>query len=251
MSDDRREHILRVATTIATEEGMAALSVRTVATRAGMGASTLRHYFPSQRDLYDAVAARLFHAQLSDLRIADASIPATDRLVECLGQFLPQDDTRTKELEGWLTLHASAVGAGPGEQGSRLLATLARQGRDRVESWLAILDEQGMLRQTAPRHHTATLLALLDGLCLSLLTPQSTVTAEAAHEILRTVVVQVIVAPATKESTVALLSTQGGPRDPPTCRGPLLRPGPTGRRTTGEVAAGGLADQAPRWVVRS
>ncbi|QTV79795.1 TetR/AcrR family transcriptional regulator [Microbacterium sp. NIBRBAC000506063] len=87
---DRRKQILAAARELAATGGLAAVSVRSVATRAGIGASTLRHYFPTQQELHDAVLGATFDANLRDLRIAETAVSAEDRLVECLWQFLPR-----------------------------------------------------------------------------------------------------------------------------------------------------------------
>ena len=55
MVGDRRGQIVDAAVAIARVEGLPGLSVRRVATAADVGASTLRHYFPTQRELHEAV----------------------------------------------------------------------------------------------------------------------------------------------------------------------------------------------------
>lgn len=167
---------------------MAALSVRAVAARAGIGPSTLRHYFPSQQALYDAVLGQAFDALVEDLRIADTGVPPARRLTECLAQFLPADETHVPELEAWFGAYAAALGPARTEQGVRALHTLSAHARERVGRWLAALEDEGVLDLRDRERTTALLLAVLDGLCLQLLTPGSGATAALAHGLLADVV---------------------------------------------------------------
>ena len=181
---NRRRQIVDAAVELVAEKGVEALSVRGVAVRAGIGASTLRHYFPTQRDLYDEVVGATFDLQLDDLRIHDSTVPAELRLTECLGQFLPENDDQRPQLEGWFGFYISAVGPTRTEQGARLLATFSQRARERVEGWLAILaSEKALPRTDVPRVAT-TALAVINGLCLELLTPQTTQTVSDAHNAL-------------------------------------------------------------------
>ncbi|SFA92093.1 transcriptional regulator, TetR family [Amycolatopsis marina] len=178
---DRRQQILDAATRIVAEGGMSALSVRAVAAAAGIGASTLRYYFPSQRELYDEVVGRSFDDQLSNLRIHDRAIPPAERLLECLLQFLPPSEDQVLHLERWLAFYTSAVGPDRTEQGAALLASFAHRARRRVDAWLAVLQQEDALRHGDRARHGTLLLALIDGLCLELLTPQSPATLESAR----------------------------------------------------------------------
>jgi AcrR family transcriptional regulator len=189
---ERREQILRAAAEIAAEQGMSAVTVRSVALRAGIGASTLRHYFPTQQALYDALVGQLLDAQLDDLRIHDWTVPPAQRLAECLGQFLPATDGSRAELEQWLLLHASSVGPNPSDQARHLLAVLTARGRQRVDAWLEALAAEGVLRHADLRRHAIVLLALLDGLSLSMVTPESTVTVAEAREVLADAITQLV-----------------------------------------------------------
>lgn len=190
--DDRREDILAAAGEVAAERGIAAVSVRAVAARAGIGPSTLRHYFPTQSDLHHALVGRSFHAQLSDLHIADRERDAVERLTECLAQFLPADDAAVRQLEGWLSLYASALGAARAPQGQQLLQSLLQHAYDRVNGWLKVLHEEGVLRPAPQGRHARTLLAVVDGLCLDLLMAAKATSVAEARAILSDVVTRTI-----------------------------------------------------------
>ncbi|QSB13146.1 TetR family transcriptional regulator [Natronosporangium hydrolyticum] len=180
----RREQILRAAGEIATERGMSALSVRAVADRAGIGASTLRHYFPTQRALLDAVAGLTLNAQLSDLRITDRSVPPAERLTECLAQFLPPTDHDRLGLEQWLALYAAALGPERTDQARQLLSAFTAHARHRVDAWFEVLAEEGALPAADLPRHATVLLALIDGLCLQLLTPEPATSLREVRELL-------------------------------------------------------------------
>ncbi|WP_298750267.1 TetR/AcrR family transcriptional regulator [uncultured Serinicoccus sp.] len=170
MSEDRREQIVSAARAIVAEEGLEAVSVRVVARRAGIGASTLRHYFPTQSDLLDELLGPAMDRMVSDLRIEDDRVPPRDRLLECLLQFLPPSliDPRTASL--WLASYAAAVGPNATESGTRTLERLAELARARIDAWLGRLEEEGALlveRGVALR----VALTTLDGICVQLLTP--------------------------------------------------------------------------------
>lgn len=168
---DRRTQIVEAARAIVAEGGVAALSVRSTAARAGIGASTLRHYFPTQQALFDAVVGAAFHDELDDLRIADAGVPAGERLLECVAQFLPPGDEDVPALLSWLTMYTAALGPDRTEQGTRALASLTGLGRQRVHGWLEVLHTEDRLRHPDLPRHTDVLTTYLDGLCLALLAP--------------------------------------------------------------------------------
>lgn len=188
VGEDRRAQILRAAQQVVAERGVAALSVRNVAARAGIGPSTLRHYFPSQHALYDAVLGQAFNAQLDDLRITDTSAPPARRLAECMAQFLPPDETRVPELEAWFAGYAAALGPTRTDQGTRLVHTLSAHARERVGRWLAVLEAEGALAARDRERSTTLLLAVVDGLCLQLLTPGSHATVALTRDILADVI---------------------------------------------------------------
>lgn len=190
---DRREQIVRAARELVAEQGIDALSVRNTAARAGIGASTLRHYFPTQQALYDATISASFNAMLEDLRIADPQVPPGDRLLECLLQFLPPTEAQVHTLLDWLNMYAAALGPERTEQGGRALASLSELGRQRVIRWLEVLRTEGRLRPGDPAGHASLLMVHLDGLCLALLTPGSDTTLARAREQLGAVIRAMVV----------------------------------------------------------
>lgn len=181
---DRREQIVAAAEEIRAEDGWSGVSVRAVARRTGIGASTLRYYFPTQRDLHDALVARSMQAQLGDLRLRDTSVPAPARLTECVGQFLPTPDAGRGEVEALMSTYLAAMGPSATDAGTQLLAAMAGQARERVDSWLEALMAEGAIDELEPAPLVTLLLAVVDGLCLEMVTPASAVTPGRAHELL-------------------------------------------------------------------
>src|SRR5699024_12826505 len=102
----KREDIIAAAIRLAEESqpGEANLSVRAVAKEAGVGPSTLRHYFPTQADLHEAVALRSIDTVINDFSIADSSRAPADRLYDCCDQFLPPHSHLSRQLETWISL---------------------------------------------------------------------------------------------------------------------------------------------------
>ncbi|MDH6182274.1 AcrR family transcriptional regulator [Microbacteriaceae bacterium SG_E_30_P1] len=188
----RRDEIVEAARLVFLEGGASAVTVRSVASRAGIGASTLRHYFPSQRDLHNAVFTAAFDANLHDLRIRDTTVPPRDRLLECLWQFLEAADSTEAALEAWLEGFASMVRQRATPEMRAAWTAFTRQAQVRTVAWLEILDEEGaMLPGTADRH-ARMLLALIDGLAVAMLVPETRPTRDQLRETLGDAVATVV-----------------------------------------------------------
>ena len=190
----RREQILTAAGELASEAGLSALSVRAVARRSGIGASTLRHYFPTQQDLYTAVLQARFDAQLEDRSIGDSTQPAAQRLVDCVSQFLPPADDQVQQLQHWLGMHAAALGPESTTQAHDLLAAFSARANERIGHWLATLAEEGALRHADQDRAHLLLNTVIDGLSLQFLTPGPEISLDAARAVLTDVVTGLIVA---------------------------------------------------------
>lgn len=185
MSDSTRQRILRAATALVHEKGLGALSVRAAAAAAGVGATTLRNYFPSQALLHQAVAAEFVTSTLDDRRIRDSSLPVADRLYECVEQFLPSPRDAQASLEGWLEYYRLSFGPDANEAVRELLLTGRIVSAEAVEGWLAVLADEGhRFRDGIPEHATA-ILAFVDGLHLTMLTDPERLDLPRARKMLR------------------------------------------------------------------
>jgi AcrR family transcriptional regulator len=71
----RRDAILAAARQTASEGGMAAVQIATVAARAGIAAGTVYRYFPAKIDLVAAVLAEIAEGEIGALRRAAAGAP--------------------------------------------------------------------------------------------------------------------------------------------------------------------------------
>lgn len=166
VTKSRQEEILAAALRLTYEQGVGALSVRSVAAAAGVGATTLRHYFPSQADLYQAVASRLVTNVLSDLDITDDSRDPAARLYDCLAQFVPQPDEQTQALTGWAELHRLALGGDAGVV--EILKSGRRASKEALLRWFGVLADQGHAAPADIDAHVTRALTLIDGLNLDL-----------------------------------------------------------------------------------
>ncbi|MFJ3824135.1 TetR/AcrR family transcriptional regulator [Streptomyces nodosus] len=183
MNRSKREEILAAALRMAYEQGIGALSVRSVAAAAGVGASTLRHYFPSQADLYRAVASQAVTYVLDDLDIADDSRDPADRLYDCLAQFVPQSDEQAQALAGWAELNRLALGGDA--RVMEILKSGRRASEEALQSWFGVLAGQGHVASADVGAHVAHVLTLVDGLNLDLFLFPDRVDLAAARTALR------------------------------------------------------------------
>ena len=166
---DRREQILEAALLLANESGPGALSVRAVAERAGIGASTLRYYFPAQSDLAFAVSERMMLRTVPDLNIEDSSLPPHRRLAECAMQFLPpSSDEAPYQVSAWAEQIGAGFGLNAGEASRRLLERLYRLGIGRFEAWLGVLAAEGYVDEGEVAEAASILSAACDGFMLQL-----------------------------------------------------------------------------------
>ncbi len=182
---DRRAQILDAASALVTEGGYSAATVRAVAARAGLGASTIRYYFPSQDHLCTAIAQQRLTTEIKDFRIDEAEVPAVDRLVECFMQFLPPTDERIGELDMWFAFMSTAMGPSATPLGKAMLTGMTATARERSASWLSVLASEGWTTAVPEEQALNTLWSRLDGLAMALLTEGSVATIADAVAIMR------------------------------------------------------------------
>ncbi|HCG54780.1 MULTISPECIES: TetR/AcrR family transcriptional regulator [Brevibacterium] len=190
----RRDDIISAAIRLAEQSapGQANLSVREVAKEAGIGASTLRHYFPTQSDLHEAIARDSMDTAVQDFSITDPSLDPADRLFECCAQFLPTHEHRDMQLELWLTMHISALGPERRAVTRRLLEYGHNFTYECLHRWLGILAEEGHIDPAEVASTSTALFTMLDGLALhSIVTPER-VTVDAALDQLRWLIAKVL-----------------------------------------------------------
>ena len=190
----RREEIIEAARSIMAEAGIEAMSVRNVAARAGIGASTLRYYFPSHQDLLDAVATDAMIGMLQDCQIHDQNLPPNERLIECLAQFLPISDEQHASLETLVATYASCFDHGK-LVGNQHLRTFVAQGAEQIARWLTILQSEGVKLRSSPEVIAEALIIHLDGITLRAISMAPEFTHEDALKHLKIVVDAILHAP--------------------------------------------------------
>lgn len=168
----RREQILAAAREIVAEQGLPGITVRAVAARAGIGASTLRHYFPSQAALYTAVTRELFAVQVTDDFITDTALPPRERLLRSLGQYLPADQESPQDFARMLVrTYAGVIAAeeaGGGDTPGGILGNAYAWSHETIIRWLQVLADEGRLRAAPSPANAIALMGLLNGLLLDL-----------------------------------------------------------------------------------
>ena len=166
---DRREEIIQAAIELAQKEGPKAATVRAVAQHAGIGASTLRYYFPTQSDLGRAVAERLISSVTPDLNIRDSSRPPHERLAECMIQFLPPNDESVEAMvSAWVAQMARLFDPQSGEGSAQMMTRLYEVGLGRITGWLQVLAQEGHIDEADIPRAASVLSASCDGLMFQL-----------------------------------------------------------------------------------
>ncbi|WP_306216096.1 TetR/AcrR family transcriptional regulator [Actinoplanes sp. RD1] len=161
-----RERILAAAAAMLAEDVTAKLSVRTVAARAGVSTGSLRFHFPNQRALQDAVLARIYENLFPDEQIHDRSLPARDRLVNCLRQVLAPAGTGKQAREAWTKAYKTYIASEPTAEVRAAYRDRDQAGRRRIEYWLTVLADEGALPQEDHASRVRFLSTVLDGLSI-------------------------------------------------------------------------------------
>jgi AcrR family transcriptional regulator len=155
------------------ENPAARLSVRAVAARAGVSTGSLRHHFPTQRALQDAVLAGIYDVAFPGDPIHDTALPARDRLVGCLRQLLAPTGTGERARQAWRQIHETLIAPEPSEDSREAYLALERQALHRVEYWLSVLADAGELPEGDHTHRAKFLLTVINGLSLERALPGS------------------------------------------------------------------------------
>ena len=161
---DTRERILQAAATMLAEDATARLSVRAVAARAGVSTGSLRFHFPTQRALQDELLARIYGHFIPDDPIRDRSLPARDRLVNCLRQVLAPTGLDADARRTWTAAYEAFVAPEPTDQVRTAYRAAERAGLRRLEFWLGVLADEGVIPAGEHSREARFLFTVLDGL---------------------------------------------------------------------------------------
>lgn len=165
----RRDEIIKAARKVALNQGVQHVSVRKVAAEAGIGASTLRYYFPTSKDLFAAIAESDLGDFVTSEGLKGSSASPHERFAEALAQFLPENDAHLGQLEQMLTSYQVAFDAGK-LVGHDVVRESASKGVAIVESWLRELEEQGAALRMDTRSGAELALTVVNGLAIDLIT---------------------------------------------------------------------------------
>jgi len=168
-----RRKILDAAISMMEEGGGQRLTVRAVAARAGVGMGTLRHYFPTQRVLLDAVLASMYESAMPDDRIHDTALPARQRLVDNLGRLVATIGIGEEARARWGDFYRNYISPDASDDVRATYAAFDEQAARRVETWLSVLVEQGALGEGDNTARAHFLLYVVNGLVLGRALPQA------------------------------------------------------------------------------
>lgn len=188
----KRESILDAAVSIADSEGLDAVTVRATAGRAGVGIGTLRHYFPSQKDLFDAIVVRRVDTVIDDSIVLDTDAPLEDRVKSMIEQFLPSELDDAASLSRWFSVYASALGPNHDTGNQRLLAAAAARSHEHMRRWLGHFASEGFLDPKAIDDTANIIIALVVGITLESLTPGTPTTVCGGRTLVANYVVNVL-----------------------------------------------------------
>lgn len=161
-----RDRVLAAAVAMIGENAGARLSVRGVAARAGVSTGSLRYHFPTQRTLLDAALDAIYGAMMDDDRILDRTIPARDRLVECLRQVLAPAGVGDEARRRWRIAFESFILPEPTDGIRSGYLAYAREGQRRIEYWLGELTAEGVLAPGDNARRGRFLSTVLNGLSI-------------------------------------------------------------------------------------
>ncbi|MGO2111983.1 MAG: TetR/AcrR family transcriptional regulator [Pseudoclavibacter sp.] len=190
-----RSKILIAAATMLGENPTARLSVRAVAARAKVSTGSLRHFFPTQRELIDTVVAGLYDLDIPDDPINDRSLTPAERLVASIRLMLAEVGVGGRAREQWGALYEAYVASPPSEDAAVSYLALERLGRHLIERWLTVLVDEGAIPAGGVEQRARFLLTVANGLVMERALPAETVRIEVEVETIRLAVHAAMTAP--------------------------------------------------------
>jgi AcrR family transcriptional regulator len=190
-----RDKILIAAATMLAENPTARLSVRAVAARAGVSVGSLRHFFPTQRELIDTVVAGLHSLDIPDDPMDDASSSPSDRLVGCLQVLLAEVGAGERARDYVSSLHRAYVASPPDPESEHAFRSLERLAVQRVVRWLTTLREEEALATGDVEQQARFLLTVVNGLAFERALPGAQARLARERDTLRIAVSSVMASP--------------------------------------------------------
>ena len=192
MASDTRSKILIAAATMLGEDPHARLSVRAVAARAEVSTGSVRHFFPTQRELIDTVVAGLQTIDLPHDPMKDTSLSPAERLHACLQLLLSAGGSGERARQNWAALHEAYVASPVTEDGAHVFSALDRLSVDRIERWLVVLRDEGVLAPGKLEQHARFLFTVVNGLSFERALPGAQARLEFEGPTLRTAALAVL-----------------------------------------------------------
>ncbi|MCV7343211.1 TetR/AcrR family transcriptional regulator [Mycolicibacterium rhodesiae] len=183
-----RERILQAAAEMIGEDVTTTLSVRAVASRAGVSTGSLRFHFPTQRALQDEVLTRIYQHFIPDDPIRDSARPARDRLVDCLRQVLAAAGVGDEARKAWGAAYQSFIAPEPNDKIRTAYLAHERASAGRVEYWLGVLADEGALPRKDFAKKVQFVLTVLNGLSVQRALPSGESVLQSETETLYTAV---------------------------------------------------------------
>lgn len=162
-----RDKILWAAATMLGEDPPAKPSVRAVAARAGVSTGSVQHHFPTQRELMDEVLVLVYDTVLADDSVRDPSVPARDRLVACLQRLLAPVEEDRHPRDMWAQVIDRYARTEPTDALREEYLAVERELRRRIESCLAVLQEEGALAPGDNARRAGFLYTVVSGLSIA------------------------------------------------------------------------------------
>jgi AcrR family transcriptional regulator len=160
----RRADLTDALLRVAAERGLDAVSVREVATAAGVSIGTVQHYFPTKTAMLEAAMAQMTAAVTGRIEALDRTGPVQEVTRRVLLELLPLDERRAAEVRVWLAFVLRAAFE-PGLR--RVQEETAGLVLDAVTSLVRAGQGAGEVPGARdPRVEAGLLMAVVDGLTL-------------------------------------------------------------------------------------
>ena len=168
---DSRDKIIAAAVDMRMKDRDASLSVRAVAAAAGVSVGTLRHFFPTQRQLRNAVFSELFAKVYPDGDLYDRSLPARERLLARLQQRLATGGTVEQTIQIWNDTFKEVVGPDSSETARIEFAERGRHTIELISHWLKVLIDEGSMPDGNVEQRAQFLLTVSTGILIDRVLP--------------------------------------------------------------------------------
>lgn len=166
--NERPTQLADVIVEIVAERGLEAVSVREVATRAGVSIGTVQHYFPTKDQMLAYAVNRVGEYVIDRMREITAGDSIGEGVRKMLVELLPLDEQRADEGKVWLSFLGRAIFT------PDLLRRAQQTGREIEEHLAASIQRAQELGEAAqdidPPRAARMLYAALEGLTVRALT---------------------------------------------------------------------------------